>query len=320
MGFKSDSEEREYTLQAGLIGQLYPALKDSRGRVIDGNTRLDENPDWRVEVREDIDTDRKYWAAKIGANTCRRVVPQEETAIDIKNLADAIVEEKGTTRGIIKQIKEDTGLSEPYIRKLLRLAEGQTGAETGYISPSSEQEGETVIEPVEAVIAPTSRMPDKSTFAFQTQVEQTISRLVGLPLDSIIKRLDAAHDLSEEEARGYIERWKRDNSDFWGTLYNSKDEVKTTPSESVPEVKEEESTQSEDISEAPPAGLQFSKDELLIDAMKYYPDQIINTMWNKIGMDSKKLLFFQELFAVTYEMALETQSTESLMDIVHARM
>ena len=47
-----------------LLGQLKPALIAKDGRVIDGRARLLSNPNWKVKICEEVDTDEKFEIAR----------------------------------------------------------------------------------------------------------------------------------------------------------------------------------------------------------------------------------------------------------------
>lgn len=313
----SVSEEPRYRLRSELVGELNDALRAPDGRMIDGLHRLAEDPDWPVKVLSHIDTERKFWAARLASNFNRRVMPREETALCLKNLAEAIKEETGTTSGIIKQIVEDTGIYESTVRSLLREEEEKTGEDLGLTRQrrkSSTKDEEAPAPSSEEVVSSVStpKMPGRDTGKFQVQVMETISRLVGVSIDRMVARMTTAHDLSAEEAEGYILSWKMNNRDLWNTMYNPDDTVKKTPA-TASSVEEAPTSQ-------PPEGLSFSKDDRLIAAMKWYPDEVVNAIWNEVGQPTMRLPFLRQFFVVCFEMAKEAHPLEELMNIVYAQM
>src|SRR2546422_9099964 len=91
------------------IGQLYPVLKDSRGRVIDGLHRKASSKEWREERLSQIDSEEKYLIARLLANDNRRIVPEGEVADSMNSLA-AIYKKEGVERGAItERVAEATG-------------------------------------------------------------------------------------------------------------------------------------------------------------------------------------------------------------------
>jgi len=117
------SEEYDLKKSEKGIGQLYPVLKDKNGNVIDGFHRLDDDPNWRTETLEHIDSEEKLLVARAVANWNRRQVSREEKEEWINGLA-RIYSEQGykiskqiiTTTGgyfvneIVNKIAEVTGL------------------------------------------------------------------------------------------------------------------------------------------------------------------------------------------------------------------
>lgn len=53
-GHRRDLERSEKT-----IGQLYPILRDAKGRVIDGYHRLDANPKWKSVQLDNVRTEEE---------------------------------------------------------------------------------------------------------------------------------------------------------------------------------------------------------------------------------------------------------------------
>ncbi len=101
------------------IGQLYPVLKDSRGRVIDGLHRKASRKEWREERLPQIDSEEKYLIARLLANDNRRIVPEREVADSMNSLA-AIYKKVGIQRGAItERVADATGYSRSRVEVLL---------------------------------------------------------------------------------------------------------------------------------------------------------------------------------------------------------
>ena len=109
------------------IGQLYPVLVDAKGNIIDGNHRLEADPNWRKEKIPEIDTEEKLLVARCVSNWHRRPVSREEKANWINGLA-ALYEKQGLKTGaggygvkneIRQKIVEVTGLSQPVVNSFL---------------------------------------------------------------------------------------------------------------------------------------------------------------------------------------------------------
>lgn len=105
------------------IGELYPVLKDARGKIIDGNHRLEADPNWKTQIVPEIDTDEKLVIARMIANWQRRQVTPQEKAEWINALAE-IYQKQGyksliTSNEIVRKIVEVTGLSQPTVNAFL---------------------------------------------------------------------------------------------------------------------------------------------------------------------------------------------------------
>jgi len=127
------SEEYDLKKSEKGIGQLYPVLKDKNGNVIDGFHRLDDDPNWRTETLEHIDSEEKLLVARAVSNWNRRKVSKEEKEEWINGLAE-IFREQGYkildkfpfTNEIKKKIAEVTGLHEDTVTNYLRAEFKQT--------------------------------------------------------------------------------------------------------------------------------------------------------------------------------------------------
>ena len=100
------------------IGVLYPRIVDKDGREIDGFHRVSADEDWPTRQLDHIDTDVKYWTARITANTHRRRVTKEERKKSVIELAKALRAE-GFKDSLVKPIVELTTFSKQHIGKIL---------------------------------------------------------------------------------------------------------------------------------------------------------------------------------------------------------
>lgn len=134
------------------VGQLYPILLAKDGKVIDGLHRLEEDPDWRTETLEHIDTDEKLLLARAASNWHRRIISRHERKAWISGLAQLyldqglkVVDLDHTTSGlpanqIVDKIKQELGLSHPTIMRYLDDRYKQkpvSGKKTGPRAPAS---------------------------------------------------------------------------------------------------------------------------------------------------------------------------------------
>lgn len=103
------------------VGELYPVLLSADGRVIDGFHRLEDNPDWKTETLEHIDSEEKLLLARAISNWHRREVPVFEKSKWINGLAKIYQEQGVATGGVAKKISEETGLHPNTVRKFLSI-------------------------------------------------------------------------------------------------------------------------------------------------------------------------------------------------------
>lgn len=107
------SEEYDLKKSEKLVGQLYPNLVSKNGRVIDGLHRLKANPKWKSLTLKEVDTDEKFWTARILANT-RRDVPFSERQRWFNELAEIYFKQGIKSDGsIVKKVAEVTGYVKP---------------------------------------------------------------------------------------------------------------------------------------------------------------------------------------------------------------
>ncbi len=101
------------------IGQLYPVLVDRSGNIIDGEHRIDADPNWRRVTLENIETEKQRVIARIVCNNLRRTVLSKEKTDQLGRLAEIYLSE-GTERGMIAyRISEETGMSYRWVARYL---------------------------------------------------------------------------------------------------------------------------------------------------------------------------------------------------------
>ena len=108
-----------------VIGPLYPRLLDKQGREIDGFHREEADSEWPTTQLEHIDTDVKYWIARIAANTHRRGVKLGERKKEIVELAKALRDEeqngiRNYSPSLVNTICELTTFSKQHVSNLLK--------------------------------------------------------------------------------------------------------------------------------------------------------------------------------------------------------
>ena len=84
------SEEYNLKKSEKEVGQLLPVIKDAKGRIVDGFHRKDTDPEWREEVRPEIETDEDYWKWRAHLNYTRRNAQEarQEKIEIVNNLAE----------------------------------------------------------------------------------------------------------------------------------------------------------------------------------------------------------------------------------------
>lgn len=119
------SADESYDLKKSKkrIGQLYPVLTDKKGNIIDGNHRLEADPNWRKQVVPEIETEEDLLIARCVSNWHRRRITAEEKIKWINDLAE-LYKKQGykvliTGNEIVKKIVEATGVSTPTVYKYL---------------------------------------------------------------------------------------------------------------------------------------------------------------------------------------------------------
>jgi len=166
------------------IGQLYPVLKDSRGRVIDGLHRKASSKEWREERLPQIDSEEKYLIARLLANDNRRIVPEREVAEAMNGLA-AIYKKVGIQRGAItERVAKATGYSTSRVEALLKAEYKRPYSETPGARVSTdktvgaiESTAEHIVKTVRSVARDPDLTPQDKEFILAEVRKQTKTRL-----------------------------------------------------------------------------------------------------------------------------------------------
>jgi hypothetical protein len=101
------------------VGKLYPVLVDKNGDVVDGQHRLEADPDWPKIKLTDICSEKQKLLARIVVNVCRRTVPAREKRKILGDLAKIYLAEGERPGKIAQQIAEMTGMSYTWVMRYL---------------------------------------------------------------------------------------------------------------------------------------------------------------------------------------------------------
>ena len=320
----SELTPSDYELSRSRLGPLIRILRAADGELLDGFHRMEANPDWPEEILTQIKTPRQKLAVKIATNALRRRAPETEIANYVQNLANEIQKEGVSAADVIKEIVLDTGLKEHVVRTLLRRREGADPSSAAPVlrPPSKKTRGKA--EEASLEMPETPKMPARDTNQFQEKVEETVGLLMGIPVSEIWGRLTPIFGITLKEAQGYVYRFKTSYPDIWNRHYDSRDnpvERARQPVEDEELMEEEpEYSHAEDVNlqqtTPPPPGIQYSSNELLSAALRYYPDEVINQVWDTIGLDSRKIPFMKALFYFCFNHTVKQVSLDELLSQV----
>lgn len=114
-------KEESYDIKnsARIVGQLYPILVDSEGRIIDGFHRSKADPSWKKIKLDEIKTEKERILVRIIANTHRREVSFDERQKDMVALAKELAKEGVKREDMVNTIANLTGFTPQYVRMLL---------------------------------------------------------------------------------------------------------------------------------------------------------------------------------------------------------
>ena len=108
-GTKGSYEQRRcLDRSVRVVGQIYPVLRDAKGRVIDGWHRLDVDPNWRSVTLEKVKTEEDRLIVSLHANLGRRKIPMAER-IEVVNALAQIYWDQGLRPNVNKIIVDRDG-------------------------------------------------------------------------------------------------------------------------------------------------------------------------------------------------------------------
>ena len=231
----------KYDLKASkeVIGSLYPRIIDKQGREIDGFHREEADSEWPVTQLEHIDTDVKYWVARIVANTHRRRVEPDERKKEIIELAKALRAE-GQEGSLINTIAELTTFSKQHIGNLLKDnpefkarpgAGGPSGVKLSLTSKQKSKRKSRKQTNVEEKLKNLYNKVEKSVFTGQGSFSQYIdkSEELGLNVES--------HEIELQKLkaclRDSVGRRYEDVKDSLNEAYNRSVEMKKTLTQQI---------------------------------------------------------------------------------------
>lgn len=102
-----------------FVGQLYPALVDANGNIIDGKHRLEADPTWPTIEVKTVDSEEKRLVAMLIANVCRRVVSSEEKTEILKSLCRIYQSQGLRPDQLAKELSKKTGMTYRWVMKYL---------------------------------------------------------------------------------------------------------------------------------------------------------------------------------------------------------
>ena len=290
------SSEKSYDLKSEA-GEAYPVLLDSKGRIIDGLHRKDRVPTWHEKTLPWVDTERKFLAMRISTNYNRREMPGDELAKDLNALAKEIVDEDGNKIGLVGKLKRETGVAGRTIRRYLDEGYKQRRAPTIHSTDESAAVAPVGMEQPPraeeiAALPATLKTPEKGSYQLEHAVHNIISLSLGQHLDTVRRRIHDGYDLTDEEVEYYLESYKKVHAKYWNLCYDE---------EGNPLTREKDDTEEEPILTRAVAAPIFSPDEVLEDAMKHYPSNVIDAVWSIVPSDSKRIPFLKMLYEVLWE-------------------
>jgi hypothetical protein len=102
-----------------FVGQLYPALLDTTGKIIDGKHRLEADPTWPTIEVKTVDSEEKRLLAMLIANVCRRVVSSEEKTEILMSLCRIYQRQGLRPDQLAKELSKKTGMTYRWVMKYL---------------------------------------------------------------------------------------------------------------------------------------------------------------------------------------------------------
>ena len=174
------------------VGELYPVLLSKDGQVIDGFHRLEDNPNWKTETLENINSEEKLLLARAISNWHRREVPRKEKEEWINGLAK-IYKEQGMADPLAAIIASETGLAERTVRSYLsseykQEAQARTAPRPQLRVPASQaiksqvggEYGESLVERHREEVR-------KEALTDPEFIAKAASKIVEIPIETIIE-------------------------------------------------------------------------------------------------------------------------------------
>ena len=313
----SELTPSDYELSRSRLGPIIRIIRAADGELLDGFHRLEANRDWPEEVLQHIKTPRQKLAVKIATNAMRRRATGEEIQGYVQALAQELLKEGVPSTEVIKEIVLDTGLREHVVRQHLR-AEGSTPVMRAQKDKKKPRSRAKPPDEEPPGMPETPRMPERTSSRFQEMVNETIILVAGSPVPEIWNRLITVYGISLEEAQGYVQRFMSAHGDVWSRHYDSRGLPLSTQEEVEDEPEyEEDYSHGEEVASAPPApqrsGVQYGSNELLAAALQYYPDEVVDRVWDAIQLESRKIPFMKSLFYHCFVTATAHVSIDDLI-------
>lgn len=297
----------EYNLKKGLFGPIDPVVRDAHGKIADGLHRKEVDPNWPEVTRKDLDSDRKFWAFRLIRHK-RRLLPRSEMSEAFENLAESIKLEVLQGKlpmqtNIVKQIVDDTGYSEAYIRGILPVrGKKESVFKTPYVDRAKKEEVEEEL-PEEAPPVPAE--PSKGSPDFENRVMTTISKYAGTSIENLKAKVRMIHELNGEEAEGFVEKFKGLYPSIWESMYDSRDQpLREAVQEASPGIVTTEFPM-ETPAQVPEPSKSSAEDPLLSLCKVWYPEDIVVKVWDSAPSRNQKVPLLKAVFTVCWEKANE---------------
>jgi len=100
---RNKNHRRDLERSEKTVGQLYPVLRDARGRVIDGYHRLDVNPEWKSVTLYNVKSEEDRLIVSAHVNLGRREISRDEKVRIVNDLAE-IYYQQGLRPDVIKEV------------------------------------------------------------------------------------------------------------------------------------------------------------------------------------------------------------------------
>jgi len=283
----------KYDLKASkeVIGPLYPRLLDKQGREIDGFHREEADSEWPTTQLEHIDTDVKYWVARITANTHRRRVEPGERQEEIIELAKALrdEEQEGIRKyspSLVNTIAELTTFSIQHIGNLLKNhpefkerpgAGGPSGVKPSLTSEQTSKRKSREQTGVEEKLKNLYNKVEKSVITGQGNFSQYINKAKSLDLN--VENYEIELKKLKDCLRDSVGRRYEDVKGILNEGYNRSVEMKKTLSQQIKAEEKRRDKVNEELRKDPNFRKEVAEEaknqaRALIIAARYIPDPV----------------------------------------------